>query len=153
MGGRRCIANDNGCGVPWAASPDAIEVLHRRRPVACTRLRRHRVKCSHGTGGASWRGGSSRESSSLRRAPDQGSRRVVCAGVARPGRAYVAAARLGEEAGGRSAACLPRPCPRSSRQAPIASRRTGFVMLPTRRAAVRRLELDGSVVEERVARQ
>jgi len=34
--------------------------------VACTRFRRHRVRCFDGTGGASWRGGSSRESSSLR---------------------------------------------------------------------------------------
>jgi len=34
--------------------------------MACTRFRRHRVRCFHGTGGASWRGGSSRESSSLR---------------------------------------------------------------------------------------
>jgi hypothetical protein len=35
--------------------------------VACTRFRRHRVRCFHGTGGASWRGGSLHESSSLRR--------------------------------------------------------------------------------------
>ena len=35
--------------------------------VACTRFRRHRVRCFNGTGGASWSGGSSRESSSLRR--------------------------------------------------------------------------------------
>jgi hypothetical protein len=41
--------------------------LLRRVYVACTRFRRHRVRCFHGTGGASWRGGSSRESSSLRR--------------------------------------------------------------------------------------
>ena len=34
--------------------------------LACTRFRRHRVRCFDGTGGASWRGGSSRESSSLR---------------------------------------------------------------------------------------
>ena len=34
--------------------------------LACTRFRRHRVRCFHGTGGASWRGGSSHESSSLR---------------------------------------------------------------------------------------
>lgn len=38
----------------------------RRRKMACTRFRRHRVRCFHGTGGASWRGGSLRESSSLR---------------------------------------------------------------------------------------
>ena len=29
------------------------------RKMACTRFRRHRVRCFHGTGGASWRGGSS----------------------------------------------------------------------------------------------
>ncbi len=34
--------------------------------VACPRFRRHRVRCFHGTGGASWSGGSLRESSSLR---------------------------------------------------------------------------------------
>jgi len=37
-----------------------------QQAVACTRFRRHRVRCFDGTGGASWRGGSSRESSSLR---------------------------------------------------------------------------------------
>ena len=35
--------------------------------LACTRFRRHRVRCFNGTGGASWSGGSSRGSSSLRR--------------------------------------------------------------------------------------
>jgi hypothetical protein len=35
--------------------------------VACTRFRRHRVRCFDGTGGESWRGGSLHESSSLRR--------------------------------------------------------------------------------------
>ena len=35
--------------------------------LACTRFRRHRVRCFDGTGGGSWRGGSLRESSSLRR--------------------------------------------------------------------------------------
>ena len=34
--------------------------------VACTRFRRHRVRCFHGTGGASWSVGSLRESSSLK---------------------------------------------------------------------------------------
>jgi DNA invertase Pin-like site-specific DNA recombinase len=34
--------------------------------VACTRFRRHRVRCFNGTGGGSWRGGSSHASSSLR---------------------------------------------------------------------------------------
>ena len=35
-------------------------------PLACTRFRRHRVRCDNGNGGGSWIGGSSRESSSLR---------------------------------------------------------------------------------------
>ncbi len=34
--------------------------------VACTRFRRHRVRCFDGTGGEAWRGGSLHESSSLR---------------------------------------------------------------------------------------
>jgi hypothetical protein len=34
--------------------------------MACTRFRRHRVRCFDGTGGGSWRDGSSHESSSLR---------------------------------------------------------------------------------------
>ena len=34
--------------------------------MACTRFRRHRVRCFNGTGGGSWRDGSLRESSSLR---------------------------------------------------------------------------------------
>ena len=34
--------------------------------MACTRFRRHRVRCFTGTGGGSWRGGSLRGSSSLR---------------------------------------------------------------------------------------
>ena len=38
----------------------------RDRIVACTRFRRHRVRCFNGTGGASWSGGSLRGSSSLR---------------------------------------------------------------------------------------
>jgi hypothetical protein len=37
-----------------------------RGRMACTRFRRHRVRCFDGTGGASWRGGSLRGSSSLR---------------------------------------------------------------------------------------
>jgi hypothetical protein len=36
-------------------------------PMACTRFRRHRVRCFYGAGGGSWRDGSLRESSSLRR--------------------------------------------------------------------------------------
>jgi hypothetical protein len=35
--------------------------------MACTRFRRHRVRCFNGTGGGSWRGGSLRASSSLKR--------------------------------------------------------------------------------------
>ena len=35
--------------------------------VACTRFRRHRVRCFNGTGGWSWSDGSLRESSNLRR--------------------------------------------------------------------------------------
>ena len=38
----------------------------RSTSLACTRFRRHRVRCFDGTGGASWSVGSSRESSSLR---------------------------------------------------------------------------------------
>jgi probable addiction module antidote protein len=34
--------------------------------LACTRFRRHQVRCFNGTGGASWNVGSSRGSSSLR---------------------------------------------------------------------------------------
>lgn len=34
--------------------------------LACTRFRRHRVRCFNGTGGGSWRGGDLRASSSLR---------------------------------------------------------------------------------------
>jgi hypothetical protein len=36
------------------------------RILACTRFRRHRVRCFNGTGGGSWRGGSLHASSSLR---------------------------------------------------------------------------------------
>src|SRR6185437_14563404 len=39
--------------------------------------------------------------------PDQGSRRILCAGIARPWGTYVAAALLGEEVCGRSASGLP----------------------------------------------
>ena len=35
--------------------------------LACTRFRRHRVRCFDGTGGGSWRGGSLHASSSLKR--------------------------------------------------------------------------------------
>jgi hypothetical protein len=46
-----------------------IEQLERIAVVggmACTRFRRHRVRCFDGAGGGSWRDGSLRESSSLR---------------------------------------------------------------------------------------
>jgi hypothetical protein len=42
---------------------DWLEIHH----LACTRFRRHRVRCFDGTGGVSWRDGSSHGSSSLRR--------------------------------------------------------------------------------------
>jgi hypothetical protein len=35
-------------------------------PLACTRFRRHRVRCFDAAGGGSWRVGSSRGNSSLR---------------------------------------------------------------------------------------
>ena len=43
-----------------------LEFALRLRIVACTRFRRHRVRCFDGTGGVSWSDGSLRESSSLR---------------------------------------------------------------------------------------
>ncbi len=51
--------------------PSGYEKIVDERPLeyaklACTRFRRHRVRCFDGTGGGSWRGGSLRESSSLR---------------------------------------------------------------------------------------
>jgi hypothetical protein len=47
----------------WSGDPERMpQVLY----MACTRFRRHRVRCFNGTGGGSWSGGSSRESSSLR---------------------------------------------------------------------------------------
>ena len=42
-------------------------VFMKNATLACTRFRRHRVRCFDGTGGGSWRGGSSRGSSSLKR--------------------------------------------------------------------------------------
>ena len=41
-------------------------LLKERARLACTRFRRHRVRCFDGTGGVSWSDGSLRESSSLR---------------------------------------------------------------------------------------
>ena len=49
------------------ALDDAISATKAAVAVACTRFRRHRVRCFAGAGGGSWRGGSLRESSSLRR--------------------------------------------------------------------------------------
>jgi len=52
--------------------PIAQEILVARmkgargEELACTRFRRHRVRCFDGAGGGSWRDGSLRESSSLR---------------------------------------------------------------------------------------
>jgi hypothetical protein len=40
--------------------------MERDLGLACTRFRRHRVRCFDGAGGGSWRDGSLRESSSLR---------------------------------------------------------------------------------------
>src|ERR1700734_528089 len=40
--------------------------LWKEVKVACTRFRRHRVRCFDGAGGGSWRDGSLRESSSSR---------------------------------------------------------------------------------------
>ncbi len=45
--------------------PDNIPDLDQRC-MACTRFRRHRVRCFNGTGGGSWRDGGLHESSSLR---------------------------------------------------------------------------------------
>ena len=45
----------------------AILLVNLSFPLACTRFRRHRVRCFDGTGGVSWRDGSLHGSSSLRR--------------------------------------------------------------------------------------
>jgi len=42
------------------------DLLHTIDQLACTRFRRHRVRCFDGAGGGSWRDGSLRESSNLR---------------------------------------------------------------------------------------
>jgi hypothetical protein len=44
-----------------------LEAIEKFTDLACTRFRRHRVRCFDGIGGGSWRDGSLRESSSLRR--------------------------------------------------------------------------------------
>ena len=44
-----------------------LVILQRLLALACTRFRRHRVRCFDGAGGGSWRDGSLLESSSLRR--------------------------------------------------------------------------------------
>src|SRR5262249_8173867 len=51
------------------------------------------------------------------RAPDQGSRRVLCASVAGPERSPVATARLGEQVVRGPAACFPWPRPEEARAA------------------------------------
>jgi hypothetical protein len=43
-----------------------LDELQKLGDLACTRFRRHRVRCFYGTGGESWRDGSLHESSSLR---------------------------------------------------------------------------------------
>ena len=49
------------------ADPPRVTLLPLFPPtLACTRFRRHRVRCFDGTGGVSWRDGSLHESSSLR---------------------------------------------------------------------------------------
>jgi hypothetical protein len=63
-------------GLNEPLSPSEIQALRERFTVsaaeakkcemACTRFRRHRVRCFDGAGGGSWRDGSLRESSSLR---------------------------------------------------------------------------------------
>ena len=46
---------------------EALDLARVKKPtLACTRFRRHRVRCFDGTGGESWRDGSLRGSSSLR---------------------------------------------------------------------------------------
>jgi hypothetical protein len=47
-------------------SPSEYLMGVMRDPVACTRFRRHRVRCFYGTGGGSWRDEGIRGSSSLR---------------------------------------------------------------------------------------
>jgi mono/diheme cytochrome c family protein len=49
-------------GALLSAKPTLAEIAQ----MACTRFRRHRVRCFYGTGGESWRDGSLHESSSLR---------------------------------------------------------------------------------------
>jgi hypothetical protein len=46
--------------------PTRIIRMDTLRHLACTRFRRHRVRCFYGTGGESWRDGSLPESSSLK---------------------------------------------------------------------------------------
>src|SRR6266478_5633957 len=56
----------------WGIADDVLRDLFKRGKypdvilLACTRFRRHRVRCFDGAGGGSWRDGSLRESSSLR---------------------------------------------------------------------------------------
>jgi hypothetical protein len=52
--------------IQWLELDDRAEKRISDIFVACTRFRRHRVRCFDGTGGGSWRDGSLRASSSLR---------------------------------------------------------------------------------------
>jgi hypothetical protein len=61
----KVLQDDPGFGVLETTS-FSLFVKGKFVGLACTRFRRHRVRCFDGTGGASWRGGSLRESSSLR---------------------------------------------------------------------------------------
>jgi hypothetical protein len=63
---RRMLANVFQFDRIANASDAMREITRRAREVACTRFRRHRVRCFDGAGGGSWRDGSLRESSSLR---------------------------------------------------------------------------------------
>ena len=63
------VASENtGAFSPTAATSDETcrSLDSDYEGLACTRFRRHRVRCFDGTGGVSWRGGSLHESSSLR---------------------------------------------------------------------------------------
>jgi co-chaperonin GroES (HSP10) len=49
-----------------AVGPGSRDDSGKLVPMACTRFRRHRVRCFYGTGGESWRDDGLRGSSSLR---------------------------------------------------------------------------------------
>jgi hypothetical protein len=54
-------------GIVVTAMREANRASTRKPRMACPRFRRHRVRCFDGAGGGSWRDGSLRESSSLKR--------------------------------------------------------------------------------------